>query len=863
MRSRDVWTALIVALLGLAAGASPAGARGVRLDAEPARLPLYFVENRGQADPHVAYYVQGRRRTLSFTPQGLTFLLHLTARGAEQPYALHLEFLGAQAGARPRAEAMTPAVISYFSGHPTTWITGVPTYSRVVYEDLWPGIDLIFSGAAGRLKYELMVHPGADPRQIRLAYRGATRLAVNARGELVVETPAGGFHDARPISFQARGGREVEIATAYDLDAAGGSYGFHLGAYDPRLPLLIDPEVFVYAGFFAMFSADPEFDSEGCGAVAVDGAGNAYVLCTSSYSPPGSPTIYRYVAKVNSTGTAILWKVYLGGSTAVSDWLSDIAVDGAGNAYVVGQTAGSGFPVVSGPDTSFNGGGLDGFVTKIDAAGTSLLYSGFIGGSGSDSALGIALDAAGNAYVAGRTKSTETTFPDGDGFGALTGPDTTYNGADEDGFFVKVNAAGTGFLNASYVGGAGNETASGIAVDPTGNAYLAGRTFSTQATFPDGDGFGPLTGPDTTHNGASDAFVAKVDAAGAAFLWAGYVGGAGTDEAFDVAVDTAGNPYIAGRTSSNQSTFPDGDGFGALSGADTTFNGGLQDVFVAKVDAAGTMLLWASYVGGGGGEDPGDIALDAAGNAYVAGRTSSNQSTFPDGDGFGGLSGPDPTYNGGPEDGFVVKVAATGTHFLWASYIGGNVVDGETAAGIAVDGDGAAYVAGHTHAKGNTFPDGDGMGGLPTFNPGPGGGGSDASGFLVKIRGPDQPGDYFTLAPCRVVDTRWPDGPQGGPALAANAERTFPLAGTCGIPSTAVAVALNVTAVSPTADGNLQVFAASTAAPASIIVAYRTGSTRADNAVVALGTAGAVTARANQVSGSVHLVLDVVGYFAY
>ncbi len=857
MRSREAWTALIVSLLGFAAGASPAGARNVRQEAALARLPLSFIENRGQADPHVAYYVQDRDKTLSFTAQALTFLLHSKARGAEPPDALRLEFVGAARDVQPRAEARTPAVVSYFQGQPASWRAGIPTYSRLVYPDLWPGIDLIFSGAAGRLKYELLVRPGADPRRIRLAYRGATRLAVNARGELEVETPAGSLHDARPVSFQTVGGRAVEVATAYDLDTAGGSHGFRLGAYDPRLPLLIDPEVFVYAGFFGR-NFDPEFDYDACSAVAVDGAGNAYAACISDYHPPGSSSTLVYVAKINAAGTAVLWTAYFQGVS----WIADLAIDAAGNVYVAGDTTGTGFPAVSGPDTSFNGGASDGFVAKLDAAGTSLLYAGFVGGSGSDRANSIAVDGAGNAYVAGVTNSTETTFPDGDGFGGLPGPDTTYNGSYDDGFFVKVNAAGTAFLNAGYIGGAGLGTdgATDVAVDSTGNAYLAGTTMSTQATFPDGDGFGALSGPDTTHNGLADAFIAKIDAAGTAFLYAGYVGGASYERAAGgLAVAPTGEAYLVGTTQSTEATFPDGDGFGALTGADTTHNGGMEDAFVAKVNAAGAALVWASYLGGSSTDEAFDVALDTAGNAYVVGHTGSTQATLPDGDGFGGLTGPDTTYNLNG-DGFVVKVAASGTPLLFATYIGGSSVDTDDAFGVAVDGAGAAYVVGQTHSSETSFPDGDGIGGLPSFDPDAS---AASSGFLLKISGPDRPADFFTLTPCRLVDTRDSAGPQGGPALAPGVERTFPLAGTCGIPAQAVAVALNVSAVSATDDGDLQVYAADTAPPAGSVVIYRAGPTRArsNNAMVRLGAAGAVSVRANQPAGTVHLVLDVVGYY--
>lgn len=718
------------------AGAAPARALEPRVEARVARLPLYFVENRGQAPPSVAYTLPGRDKTLFFTARGVTFLLDAPGAGR---YALRLDFPGANRHVRPRGEARTPAVVSYFKGHPTRWRTGIPTYSRLVYEDLWPGIDLVFTGTVERMKYSFLVRPGADPRRIRLRYRGATRLAVNARGELAVATPAGVFHDAAPVSFQAAGGRQVEIPTAYALDAATGSYGFRLGAYDRRLPLLVDPEVFLYAGFIGGSSDDRALG------VAVDAAGNAYVVgftgSTETTFPDGdgfgplpgfdqtlNPTgDDAFVVKVNAAGTALVYASFLGG--AGSDTAFAVAVDADGNAYVTGSTDASQatFPVILGPDTTFNGD-VDAFVTKVNAAGTALLYSGYIGGGDVEVAHGIAVDAAGNAYVTGNTRSSETTFPDGDGIGALPGPDTTWNGLNE-GFVVKVNSAGTGFLYAGYIGGAGgSDVGLAIAVDPAGNAYVGGITDSSEATFPDGDGFGAVSGPDSTFNGESDGFVAKVNAAGTGLVYAGYIGGVTGDGVRGIVVDGLGNAYIAGLAGSTQATFPDGDGFGALPGPDTTHNG-LFDAFVAKVDAGGTALVYAGYIGGAGLDQGFAIALDAAGQAYVAGETDSTEATFPDGDGFGGLSGPDGTFNGGFTDGFVAKVDAAGSAFLYAGYVGGALID--SARAIAVDTAQNAYVAGFAiGSTETTFPDGDGMGELPSFDRTSNGGG-DA--FLVKI----------------------------------------------------------------------------------------------------------------------------------
>jgi hypothetical protein len=373
-----------------------------------------------------------------------------------------------------------------------------------------------------------------------------------------------------------------------------------------------------------------------------------------------------------------------------------IAVDSAGNAYVTGETQSSqaSFPETVGPDLSFSGT-EDAFVAKVNAAGTGLVYAGYIGGGAaffSTQGLGIAVDSTGHAYVTGRT-----TVPEAHGFPVTVGPDLTYNGK-VDAFVAKVKADGTGLDYAGYIGGAEDENVQnfgGIAVDSAGNAYVTGDTNSPQATFPE------TVGPDLTFNGGSrDAFVAKVKADGTGLDYAGYIGGAGTDEGRGIAVDSAGNAYVTGRTGSPETSFPE------TVGPDLTFNGGNFDAFVAKVNAAGTALDYAGYIGGADSEVGNGIAVDSAGDAYITGSAGSSEDTFPNGNGFASLliPGPDQTFNGpfGAGDAFVAKVNAAGTGLVYAGYIGGT--DTDTGNGIAVDGAGNAYVTGATNSSEATFP---------------------------------------------------------------------------------------------------------------------------------------------------------------
>ena len=718
---------LSLSLIGLAACAGaptearppargPAHAAGRAAAPSYDRLPLYFVENRGQTDPQVGFYVPGKDNVLYFASDGLTLAftaphnagaaapalwaatadLAAPGRGqldqpvpAAQRWAVKLAFVGANSAAQPVGEAPTPAVFSYFQGQPDQWRAGVPTFAQLRYQNLWPGIDLVYSGLSDQLKYEFVVQPGADPAQIQLAYRGVSGVRLTADGQLEVTTPLNTLHDAVPLAYQVKGGQRVPVQMSYALNnpaasgpAAAYGYGFHLGAYDHALPVILDPTVVLYAGYIGGAALD--FGRT----IAVDANGNAYI--TGYTESPGTfPAMVgpdltyngdqdAFVAKVNADGTALVYAGYIGGSSP--DQGSGIAVDSNGNAYITGNTASSNFPRTVGPDLTYNGG-VDAFVAKVNAAGTALLYSGYIGGSAQDLGSSIAVDGNGNAYVTGNTLSSQASFP------KTVGPSLVYGGGSNfgDAFVAKVNAAGTALTYAGYIGGAGDDSGNAIAIDSNGNAFVAGFTNSTEATFP------KSVGPDLTFNGGGgDAFAAEVKADGTSLLYAGYVGGSGTDSAKSIALDQNGNAYITGETDSTQATFP------VLGGPDLTYNGGAHDAFVAEIQTGGSNLVYAGYIGGSGDDFATGIAVDQGGNAYIAGETNSTQATFPV------LGGPDLTYNGGANDAYVAKVNAGGASLAFASYIGG--ADNDQGGGIALDGSGGVYLTGQTFSDQNTFP---------------------------------------------------------------------------------------------------------------------------------------------------------------
>jgi hypothetical protein len=425
-------------------------------------------------------------------------------------------------------------------------------------------------------------------------------------------------------------------------------------------------------------------DDEEARGIAVDSDGNAYVTGFTDSSHTSFPVtvgpdqIYNgdtdaFVAKVRANGSGLVYCGYIGGSSYEAGY--GIAVDSSGHAYVTGVTLSDeteGFPAAIGPYL-LHGGARDAFVAKVRSDGTDLLYCGYIGGSANDSVHAIAVDGSGSAYLAGETNSASDA-----GFPALVGPHLTYGGG-TDAFVARVRADGSGLEYCGYIGGSDIEAAYGIAVDGLSSAHLAGTTRSNPAA-----GFPVTVGPDVTHNGSLDAFVAKVMSDGTALEYCGYIGGEDSDYCEGIALDSCGNAYVSGNTGSDEFSFP------VTIGPDVTYNGGeFGDAYVAKVRAGGTGLDYCGYVGGTQTDIGYGIAVDGEGRAHIAGSTHSSEDQ-----GFPVVDGPDLTHAGGATDAFVARVAGDGTHLDYCGYIGG--AGSESCLAIALDGGGNAYVAGRT-----------------------------------------------------------------------------------------------------------------------------------------------------------------------
>jgi hypothetical protein len=707
-----------------------------------------------------------------------------------------------------------PGKSHYFIGaDPSRWQRDVPHYARVRYHEVYPGVDLVFYGRqGGRLEYDFVVSPGADPRRIRLRFDGAERKSLDEEGKLVLRVGEGRLEQHAPFAYQEVEGQRQQVVASYVLHR-GGEVGFEVGPYDKARPIVIDPalEYSTYLGG----STDADYGR----GIALDSAGNAYV--TGGTSSADFPTLNPYqtdlgyedvfVTKFSPSGSGLVYSTYLGGSGYDSGY--GIAVDGSGSAYVAGYTDSTDFPTLN-PFQS-DQGDVDLFVTKLPPSGSSLVYSTYLGGSGNDSGLSragaiIAVDASGSAYVTGYTSSKD--FP-------TLNPYQAYQGG-ADVVVTKLSPSGSSLVYSTYLGGSSTDFGSAIAVDGSGSAYVTGGTSSPDF---------PTLSPYQAYQGGVDAFVTKLSLSGSSLAHSTYLGGGANDSGYAIGLDGSGSAYVTGYTDSTN--------FPTLNPYQTDQGG--ADVFVTKLSLSGSGLVYSTYLGGSAGDDVSGLAVDASGSAYVTGATLSTD--FP-------TLNPYQTDQGGA-DVFVTKLSPSGSGLVYSTYLGGS--GSETGYGIAVEGSGSAYVTGHTDSTD-----------FPTRNAYQASYGGLTDAFVAKLAA-STPAAYHTLMPCRAVDTRNPPGPLGGPALACSSAplpRTFPLNGACGIPPTARAISYNVAVTQPTAAGNLRLFPAGSLTPLVSSINYAAGATRGNNGVVLLGT-GNLNVTCHQGSGTAHVIIDVNGYF--
>ncbi len=672
------------------------------------KLLLSFEANQGQSDSRVKFLSRTGGYTLFLTGDEAVLALNGSradtnkTKVASADRALPSNLAVPKAGGvlRMKLRDANPAVKvagvdelpgknNFFIGNdPAKWRTGVPTYAKVKYEGIYSGIDLVYYGNQRQLEYDFNVAPGADPRRIEFNVSGAKRIRKDARGELVFKVGQDEVRWHKPVAYQEKNGARQLVAADYTITDTN-RVGFELAKYDASRPLYIDP--LIYSTYLGSDVNECVCNASGNPVgIAVDSAGNAYVTGqTLAADFPVTPGAFQttgtvFVTKMNPTGTALVYSTRLGGSGFDAGYA--IAVDSSGDAYVTGRTSSTNFPVTPGAFQTACGNSeycWNAFVTEINPSGSALVYSTFLGGSGSpinyvgDQGLAIAVDSSGSAYVTGNTSSSN--FP------VTPGAFQTV-GTTQDSFVTKFNPAGSALVYSTYLGGTdpGAEGES-IAVNSTGNAYVVGSTYSID--FPTTPGaFQTGCVLEAENNCFWNAFVTELNDSGSALVYSTYLG----DVSFDclgqgLALDSAGNAYVTGLAA--------GAGFPVTPGAFQTTYSGDGSAFVTELNATGSGLVYSTYLGGDGGSSGASIAVDNAGNAYVTGSA---------GEHFPTENPVQKKYGGGKYtgDAFVAKLNPAGTALVYSTYLGGKEYDyGD---GIALDSAGNAYVIGWTDST--NFP---------------------------------------------------------------------------------------------------------------------------------------------------------------
>jgi len=704
------------------------------LAAGSVRIPeACFLENRGQNTPIVKYYSMGNP-ALAFRDDGVMFLVrqtsdkvnrgelelasgldHSTSNAIDHSHVKSLAYMMRFDGANqvaPVGMGRLPFESNFFYGNdPSRWRTDVPCFGEVIYRNIYDGVDMVFRLVKSGAKYDFVVAPWANSGVIAIRYYGIDSLSLN-QGFLGIQTRIGEMQDSSPHTYQ-QDGREIPCGFTV-RDSL--SYGFDCKGRQAGAGIVIDP--LIYSTFIGGSS------EETIHSIKVDALGYVYVTGhTDSVDFPATPEAYdtsldvglsefdSFVAKLDPTGSFLVYATYFGGTG--EDRAESIALSPSGETYIAGYTSSNDFPTTPGSFEQQRRGSWDGFAAKLSKGGDNLLYSTYIGGGDEDKAWSVAVDGGGDAYVAGYTLSSD--FPT-----TLGAFDTAIKG--QDAFVIKLNSTASGAIYSTLLGGSNLDRGSSVTVDSSGSAYVAGWTYS--ADFPVS-----AAGLDTSYNGGRDAFITKLAPDGGSIVYSTFLGGSSDDQASSIAIDGSGFVHLAGQTES-----PD---FPVTPGAfDTTFNGGFWDVFVAKVNPAGTNLIFSTFIGGSLTDGGLSVSVASSGNVYVSGLTSSTN--------FPTTAGALSTTLSGIENGILSEIDMSGSTLLYSTYIGGESY--VWAGAVATDDLEDAYAAGMTTSS--------------DFVTTPGaldrsiGGGND--GFVIKLRTSNPP-DFIDLV-INASDIRFSPG---------------------------------------------------------------------------------------------------------
>lgn len=732
-----------------------------------AKLPLSFEENLGQSAREVRYLSHGSGYELFLTPQEAVVSLSepirldprhrfatilalrkaRLARQERQLTAIRLRFDGANPQPRIQGLDQMPAKVNYFFGNePKKWRTGIPTYGRVQYTEIYPGIDLVFYGNQRRLEYDFTVAPGADPGAIQFTVQGTRKLRINSNGDLLLSAGKGNIEFQKPVVYQVVGGKRREVAGRYEV-VANHRVRFAVGNYNRSQPLILDP-VLNYSTYLGGSSDD---DSS---AIAVDSNKNVIVAGTTFSpdfpSPAGVNGFQKepvaantgganaaFVSELDPTGTTLKYSTYLAGS-APFEFAFGVDVDTTGKIYVTGTTLSTDYPTASvvTPFRASSGGNVNGtsFITKLDPTvdgASSLLYSSYLGGTNGtlatnepliigDEGLGVAADQsqAGIVYVTGYTNSSPGALTDATTFPVVGGFQTTLGSPNGNAFLSKLDTtvSGTGsLLYSTYFGGNDvnfngppalvGDFGNSIVADSTSNAYVSGSTFSTNLTTT--ANAVQLTNPVGTSLGVNTAFVARVDTTqtGATSLaYLTYLGGTGPDFGDAIALGPNNVAYVTGKTKSLN--------FPTTTGAFSTTGNAAGPAYITVLDtraplptppATQVSPLYSTFLGGTGGDNGFGIRVDANGNAYVAGITASSDFPITPGPFQPALA------SGASQDGFVSELSPKGNgkaDLVYSTFFGGSgsASGPDGIEGIALDSSNNVYITGQTFSTAASFP---------------------------------------------------------------------------------------------------------------------------------------------------------------
>lgn len=695
-----------------------------------ARLPMTFEANQGQAGPQVKFISRGTRYTAFLTAGGIVLSLRpnepvpvsqistvAAPNQSQQPLSTTLQFtlLGAAQNLTAIGEDPQSGRVNYFIGkEPSKWLTNVPTYARVRYKNVYPGIDLVYYGNHQQLEYDFAISPGADPGQIQFEITGASQISLDAEGNLILQTSVGEFHFQSPVVYQESTGLQVPVSGSYVLIDPT-HFGFQVARYDPTKPLVIDP-VLVYSTYLGGSASDQPTG------IAVDSTGNVYVagytssanFLLTTIGAPSTNANHAFVAKLDPTGSSLVYADYVGGNG--EDYGVGLALDSASNVYLTGSTTSSNFPVVDAYQ-AVEPGSYSGFVTKISVDGSSLLYSTYLGGNGFDQPAGIAVDTLGEAYVAGGTTSQNFPVINAYQAAALANQGGLYGNY---GFLTKFAANGSSLIYSTFFAGNTNivqncgnpcwptpySAVSAVALDANGSFYVTGTT--NTSNFPVTSG-AYLTSNSTQPDGTI-GFVSKFMSSGNLDYSTYFYSSSGTPIGIGaITVDGSGSAYIAGTVSSD-GTFP----ITTTNICDPGVYGfACSYAFVTKFDPTASTLSYSTFLGSNNFADPQSIAVDSSNNAYVVANTLSP--AFVTNNGIEGYT------NGNGENLLLVEIDASATTELFATYLGGS--NNDSASGITLGADGSIYVVGSTDSVDFPVTQGAFQNVL--------GGGTDA--FVVKI----------------------------------------------------------------------------------------------------------------------------------